>query len=86
MRGEFMWIGWASGSKLLQGTSVMMSVFIFNGTSGRGKFVRELYRMDMEFLASVSDLCESISNLLLKGMGSVNSPAHTQEDWVPPSG
>eukprot|EP00983_Pelagomonas_calceolata_P088853 1157249-Pelagomonas_calceolata.AAC.15 len=36
MRGELMWIGWVSGSMLLQGTSVMMSDFIFNGTSGRG--------------------------------------------------
>eukprot|EP00983_Pelagomonas_calceolata_P064096 1147985-Pelagomonas_calceolata.AAC.1 len=30
-----MWIGWISGSKLPQGTSVM-GVFILNGTSGRG--------------------------------------------------
>eukprot|EP00983_Pelagomonas_calceolata_P131398 1161773-Pelagomonas_calceolata.AAC.17 len=41
MGGEFMWIGWVSGSTLLQGTSVMTSVFIFDGTSGRGKFVRK---------------------------------------------
>eukprot|EP00983_Pelagomonas_calceolata_P134232 1162038-Pelagomonas_calceolata.AAC.2 len=26
MRGELMWIGWVSGSTLLQGTSVMMGV------------------------------------------------------------
>eukprot|EP00983_Pelagomonas_calceolata_P011361 366365-Pelagomonas_calceolata.AAC.1 len=31
-----MWIGWVSGSTLLQGTNVMMSVYISNGTSGRG--------------------------------------------------
>eukprot|EP00983_Pelagomonas_calceolata_P129220 1161588-Pelagomonas_calceolata.AAC.2 len=43
MRGKLMWIGWVSGSTLLQGTNVVMSVFIFNGTSGRGKFVRKLY-------------------------------------------
>eukprot|EP00983_Pelagomonas_calceolata_P086642 1156797-Pelagomonas_calceolata.AAC.2 len=30
-----MWIGWVSGSTLLQGTSVMMSVNIFNGMSGK---------------------------------------------------
>eukprot|EP00983_Pelagomonas_calceolata_P100927 1158631-Pelagomonas_calceolata.AAC.4 len=60
MRGELMWIGWVSGNTLLQGSSVMMSVFIFNGTSGRGKLVRKLYRMGMD----------------------VNSPTHTQEDWV----
>eukprot|EP00983_Pelagomonas_calceolata_P016640 524627-Pelagomonas_calceolata.AAC.1 len=36
MRGELMWVGRVSGSTLLQGTSVMMSVFIFYGTSGRG--------------------------------------------------
>eukprot|EP00983_Pelagomonas_calceolata_P071740 1151388-Pelagomonas_calceolata.AAC.1 len=35
MRGELLWIRWVSGSTLLQGTSVMMSVFIFNGASGR---------------------------------------------------
>eukprot|EP00983_Pelagomonas_calceolata_P054605 1143769-Pelagomonas_calceolata.AAC.1 len=35
MRVELMWIGWFSGSTLFQDTSVMMSVFIFNGTSGR---------------------------------------------------
>eukprot|EP00983_Pelagomonas_calceolata_P038787 1136920-Pelagomonas_calceolata.AAC.2 len=35
MRGELMWIGWVSGSTMLQGTRVMMSVLIFNGTSGR---------------------------------------------------
>eukprot|EP00983_Pelagomonas_calceolata_P056629 1144678-Pelagomonas_calceolata.AAC.1 len=28
-------IGWVSSSAWLQGTSVVMSVFIFNGTSGR---------------------------------------------------
>eukprot|EP00983_Pelagomonas_calceolata_P107134 1159309-Pelagomonas_calceolata.AAC.5 len=38
MRGELLGVGWVSGSTLLQGTSVMMSVFIFNGTSGRDKF------------------------------------------------
>eukprot|EP00983_Pelagomonas_calceolata_P034380 1077602-Pelagomonas_calceolata.AAC.1 len=32
MRGELMWIRWVSGRTLLQGTSVMMSAFIFNGT------------------------------------------------------
>eukprot|EP00983_Pelagomonas_calceolata_P017547 549903-Pelagomonas_calceolata.AAC.1 len=31
-----MWIRWVSGSTLLQGTIVMMRVFIFDGTSGRG--------------------------------------------------
>eukprot|EP00983_Pelagomonas_calceolata_P085477 1156567-Pelagomonas_calceolata.AAC.3 len=36
MRGKLMWVGWVSGSTLLQGTSVVMSAFIFNGTSGRG--------------------------------------------------
>eukprot|EP00983_Pelagomonas_calceolata_P046666 1140285-Pelagomonas_calceolata.AAC.1 len=35
MRGALMWIGWVSGSTLLQGTSVILGVFIFNGTSGR---------------------------------------------------
>eukprot|EP00967_Tisochrysis_lutea_P000498 scaffold604_cov20-Tisochrysis_lutea.AAC.3 len=37
MRGELMRIRWVSGSTLLQGTSVMMSVFICNSTSGRGR-------------------------------------------------
>eukprot|EP00983_Pelagomonas_calceolata_P005226 170669-Pelagomonas_calceolata.AAC.1 len=36
MRGALMWIGWVSGSTLLQGISVVMSVFIFNGMSCRG--------------------------------------------------
>eukprot|EP00983_Pelagomonas_calceolata_P022947 721791-Pelagomonas_calceolata.AAC.1 len=39
MKGELMLIGWVSGSTLLQGTSVMMSVLIFNGTSGRVRCV-----------------------------------------------
>eukprot|EP00983_Pelagomonas_calceolata_P012863 411251-Pelagomonas_calceolata.AAC.1 len=38
MRGILMWIGWVSGSMLLQGTSVVMSVFMFNGKSGRGGY------------------------------------------------
>eukprot|EP00983_Pelagomonas_calceolata_P132185 1161842-Pelagomonas_calceolata.AAC.5 len=73
MREELMWIGWVSGSTLLQGTSVVMSVFIFNGTSGRGRFVRKLYRMGMEF---------SYKGFRSLGMGNVNSPTHTQESWV----
>eukprot|EP00983_Pelagomonas_calceolata_P101067 1158650-Pelagomonas_calceolata.AAC.4 len=34
MRGELMWIGWVSGSTLLQDTSVMMRICIFYGTCG----------------------------------------------------
>eukprot|EP00983_Pelagomonas_calceolata_P004179 136242-Pelagomonas_calceolata.AAC.1 len=29
MRGELMWIGWVSGSTLPQGTSVMMSIEVW---------------------------------------------------------
>eukprot|EP00983_Pelagomonas_calceolata_P070290 1150728-Pelagomonas_calceolata.AAC.1 len=42
MRRELMRIRWVPGSTLLQGTSVMMSVLIFNGTSGRGYGLQNL--------------------------------------------
>eukprot|EP00983_Pelagomonas_calceolata_P065991 1148812-Pelagomonas_calceolata.AAC.20 len=49
MRGELMWIRWVSGSTLLQGSSVMISVFVFNGTSGRG---RKIYNtLSLPFLS-----------------------------------
>eukprot|EP00983_Pelagomonas_calceolata_P022333 703060-Pelagomonas_calceolata.AAC.1 len=37
MRKNLMWIRWDSSSARLQGTRVVMSVFIFNGTSGGAK-------------------------------------------------
>eukprot|EP00983_Pelagomonas_calceolata_P041408 1138054-Pelagomonas_calceolata.AAC.1 len=72
MRGELKWIGWVSGSTLLQGTKWAWS------------YLASLQGLQEKQVAlSVSDLCESIPLFeLLKGMGSVNSPAHTQEDWV----
>eukprot|EP00983_Pelagomonas_calceolata_P045938 1139935-Pelagomonas_calceolata.AAC.1 len=36
VRGKLVWVWWVSGSMRPQGTSVMLSFFIFNGMSGRG--------------------------------------------------
>eukprot|EP00983_Pelagomonas_calceolata_P133689 1161986-Pelagomonas_calceolata.AAC.7 len=72
MRGELMWVGWVSGSTLLQGTSVMMSVFIFNGTSGRveeNMFLvldfSTLLQENKLFSFSLLDLFQSLPAVLL---------------------
>eukprot|EP00983_Pelagomonas_calceolata_P015679 497664-Pelagomonas_calceolata.AAC.1 len=51
VRGKLVWVWWVCGSTQSPCTRVMMSIFDFNGTSGRG-------------------------------MGSIDSPTHTQKDGV----
>eukprot|EP00983_Pelagomonas_calceolata_P012284 392951-Pelagomonas_calceolata.AAC.1 len=46
VRGKLVRVRWFSGSMRPQGTRVVM--FDFNGTFGRGKLVRILYRMGVE--------------------------------------
>eukprot|EP00983_Pelagomonas_calceolata_P100431 1158566-Pelagomonas_calceolata.AAC.6 len=48
VRGKLVRVWWVSGSKQSQCAGVMMSIFDFNGTSGRGKLLRVLYRVGME--------------------------------------
>eukprot|EP00983_Pelagomonas_calceolata_P006150 204279-Pelagomonas_calceolata.AAC.1 len=36
VRGKLVWLWWVSGSMRPQGTRFMLSIFDFNGTSGRG--------------------------------------------------
>eukprot|EP00983_Pelagomonas_calceolata_P002217 75087-Pelagomonas_calceolata.AAC.1 len=73
VRGKLVWVWWVSGSIWPQGTRVM-GIFDFNGTSGRGKSLRILHRVDMELSCKLGSP--------LRGMGSVDSPTHTQKDCV----
>eukprot|EP00983_Pelagomonas_calceolata_P078667 1154334-Pelagomonas_calceolata.AAC.3 len=56
VRGKLVWVWWVSGSTRPQGTRVMSSVFDFNGTFGRGKFVRILHRVGMELSCKLGRL------------------------------
>eukprot|EP00983_Pelagomonas_calceolata_P009296 300228-Pelagomonas_calceolata.AAC.1 len=53
IRGKLVWIRWVSGGMRPQGTRVMLSVFYFNGTPGRGQFLCILYKVGMELLCKL---------------------------------
>eukprot|EP00983_Pelagomonas_calceolata_P072089 1151540-Pelagomonas_calceolata.AAC.1 len=65
--GKLVWFWWLSSSTQLPGARITTSVFVFNGMSGCGKFVR---------------IARNGHGAFVQGMGSINSLTHIQEDCV----
>eukprot|EP00983_Pelagomonas_calceolata_P123521 1161015-Pelagomonas_calceolata.AAC.7 len=84
VRGKLMWVWWVSGSTQPQGSRIIMSVFDFNGTSGRGNFARTLHRVGMELSCKFGrpSRVNPWFLKLIQGVGSKDSSFHTQEDYV----
>eukprot|EP00983_Pelagomonas_calceolata_P055295 1144091-Pelagomonas_calceolata.AAC.2 len=66
-----------------QGIRIITSVFVFNGTSGRGELVRIMHSGHGAFVqAWYTFVGRSLAFKLIQGMGSIERVAHTQEDCV----